>query len=268
MDDQPLRVQPLGIGGILDHALILWKQNMVVLLITGVCIFGPLDYAGTRLADFVSASVLEGMASTIGIFPLVLSRVAWDAVLVVKYATIDTLYAAVCIHYLGQRYMGGSGGRAYTSFFDSVRYILRLCFRLVPIHLVYFAVYVALTALCVLPGLAFNALLYLRTPVMVLEDERPIRAFLRAASLVRRQYLVSFAIIAVLTVMGVCAYGMREVPGLGIFLSHALSRVIGTFDYAVVTVFYFSARSLLEHTDLDLLAREVDSDEVDDTPIL
>jgi hypothetical protein len=271
VDHQPLRVQALGVGGILDHALVLWKQNAGVLLVTAICIIGPLDYAGEMLAQWVHDLVFVRWAGTPPEIRSFFSSAAMYAVYIVRSATIYTLYEATCNHYLGVRYMAGRHGGASTSFRYSFWKMWRLSGRLIPIHLIFYVVHYALSMMCIVPGQAFYALLILRVPVMALEEQGPIRGFKRAVALIRGQYLVSFALIVVLFSVSIATQSLSSiltVPYLGAAFGYALSRIPVTLEVVITTVFFFSARSRMEHIDLDLLAREVNSGEVNDGPML
>lgn len=270
-DNQPLRVQALGVGGILDHALVLWKQNMGVLLVTAICIVGPLDYAGEVLAQWVYDLVFVRLVDMPPELRSFLSTSTMYAVYIVRSAAVYTLYEATCNHYLGLRYMAGRHEGASTSFWYSFRKIWGLSGRLIPIHLIFYVVHYALSMLCIVPGQAFYALLILRVPVMALEEEGPVRGFKRAMALIRGQYLVSLALMAMLFSVSIATESLSStltVPYLGAAFGYGVSQIAVTLEVVITTVFFFSARSRMEHIDLDLLAREVDIGVADDRPIL
>jgi len=166
------------------------------------------------------------------------------------------LFEATFCYYLAHDYMG-----SHRTVRASFARALSMAFRLIPIHMVFYPIYYGLDMLCMAPGILIYAMFFLRIPVMVLEDGRPVASFSRAVRLLYGYWHV--AILAVIVLVTVYLpldlfTGLGDMPYVGPFVDSTLVNLTDSFEVAVFTVMYFSARCRNEHLDLDLLARDVD----------
>lgn len=252
----------LGIGGVVDDALLLWRMRIGVLFAFVLFVFAPVDC----LVSLAESLVVES-AATQGPMGLLVYYGFWLAIQgVFMSAVIATLIEAVLTHHFAMTYIGQP-----VEWRASFRRMRAIALWAIALHAVLYPVYFLLSSLCVLPGLLFYALLFPRLAVMTLEDAGPFRAVTRSLSLIRGQWHIPVVVVIVLVSVQLLfsfIASWAELPSVGAYVTSVATGMCMTFETSLAAVLYVSCRCRHEHLDLDLLAQAVDAQGAEGGPVL
>lgn len=246
----------LGVGESLDHALYLLRDNGRVVLWSILLFIVPTKI----LCDWTSGALVavttgfEEMPAEVSGFIPGLVYLGFSTL--IEGAVVATLFEATLCIYLGHRYLGTP-----LTVGAALRRTMSRAWVLIPIHMLFYPLFIAGYMVCVIPGVALYSLFFLRIPVITLEGQGPVRGMARAAVLFPSAWA---AILCAMTLMTVSQLFIGDLSGLTPFwlVDTALRAVVmgltQCFEVALTVVLYFSARSRREHIDLDLLAQQAD----------
>ncbi|MCE9605152.1 MAG: hypothetical protein K8U03_09660 [Planctomycetia bacterium] len=253
------QVQKLGIGGILDQAIHVFKDNFVLLFSIYAVTLLPI----TLIVGFVQLSLgLDVQAlqklppeEQLGILttlflPLLVS--------IPLYLLAYPLWNAATVHGIASMYVSRP-----TTLGECIKSGLKRWFPLVgTLFLTGLAVALGILLL-VIPGLIFSFWFALAQPVAILEGTSGGTAMGRSKQLMKGNILKLFI---VFLVVGVINLGVGMIGGLvtqpfvSLIVQAVLSGVTQILGAAVLVVFYFSARCEHENFDLQMLAASVDDE--------
>ncbi len=248
-------IEELDLGGILDHAIWLFKNHFrLVALIVGVLLIPATLLTSLFLvpaaSDFEAVQADEPMAQGLQELAPVFVVSALSAML---FLAFQSLTQGAITHGIAHAYLGKTvTGR------ECIMVALAKWHRLIAAAIVAGLGMSVGAMFCLLPGIYLFLAWYIIYPVLMFEDQPTLRVFGRSAALMKGQKLKALAIVVVLTIIGL---GVRALAVLlpGEYLSSIANYVIQSFliafDCIVVTVMYFSSRCATENFDLELLAR-------------
>jgi hypothetical protein len=256
-------LKPLGVGGILDQTILIFKDRFGLFLLIVLClriptvaIFNYLLYANQfpmalQPTDAQASELFQrlGQLYLTVIFPSILINV----LLVAPITDGALIYAAARI-YLGQP----------TSLGDSFRAALSRYFPYVVASILWSLMLFVGGLCCVLPGILLAFRFALVLPVVVLERLSGFAAFERSRILMNFDSMTNYVTLFLLGcgVIGV-QFGISSGAGLigqlhaQALLTALLQSVASAFATIAVVVFYFSCRCRAEGFDLIHLARIV-----------
>lgn len=255
--ERPYRVQDLGIGDILDHALYLLRDHWKSLLAIA---------AAVGLPFYVLAAVVQVWATPESIDAIMAGETPDDVnpldfvyMSLVPLATSFFLYvigmplmAAALTHNAAMAYFG-----APVTAKQSILVSMRLFPKVVLCAFVYGVACFIGGMLCVIPGILAQCAFFLYIPLLVLENPPLADVFPRSVRLMKGFMWVSFLLILSINLIGMFSgassffynnYDLQSAIGFG------LSVVLAALQAIVATVLYCAARCRHEHLDLDLAA--------------
>lgn len=252
--DSSYRVGPLDAGGVLDHAIYLYRDHFkqvaaimgLFLLPTLVVMDGALLVLEQRVGEPVPTEMGSFLAVTL--FSVVYGMTLQVVVLPIASGALTYALAA-----------------AYTGRPVHVRASIGHAIRRAPrlIGAAFIAQLIILVGSClfVIPGIYAQVIFIPLYAILVLED-CPIRAaFSRCTTLMygerMKGLLLLFAILIVSMASGVLDF-FAGLPYLAFVWADVIQAFATGIPVASWTVFYFSARSRLEHIDLDLSVRSIE----------
>lgn len=257
-------IRERDIGGVLDEAIILFRDHFKLLLLISVFILMPANLIVEVLAARYeqSAPQLDPATTPSDAEALRLATLAGAQAFLFMFVVlaITIVYGSwvegAVIHSMASRYLGRPVPTG-----ESFKVGLRRLPVLAAANLLVLLAGFFGACLCILPGLLLVALYCIAPAAVILEHAGPMEALSRSYRLIRSYLWQTLGLIL--------AIGVLEM-GLGMFgalvPAHAAVLVISAFLESVFTVFshltllmlYFSVRCRVESLDLDLLTRAVE----------
>jgi hypothetical protein len=240
---------PRDIGGVFDDAIALWKAHLRPILLA----YGLVVFPVALLQTFSAAQ--SGMAD-FDSFQAIWAMQVEQVSMLALFGAADVLTSAFLIVYVGRRVVG----RPWTPR-ACLRYTARKALILLPLFLVIFIAVTIGMCMLLIPGLVLSVFVYLVSPVIMLEDEGFVGGIRRSFSLVGRQFWQAFAVILITGLVALSAEGFAG-PGTfyGIWWllipAAAASALTSSFSTMAKLAFYLSARSRVEHLDVDIAVRD------------
>jgi len=247
-------IRTLTMGGVLDHAILLFKNNFKLMVILVSVVLLPVELVFGIAQEILNPYIQPGQfdPDTALLYPMVFMGVNLIYMLAMLFAVPFTQVAV--IHAIAKRYLGED---------VEWRACLRVAIRLFLIALV-INILVGLavglgTLACILPGIYLSCVLMVPVQALVLENANPIDSVSRSWRLLTGMFLEVLVLTFVLgfMAMGTVAAMFVPIPFLGTIISQTLGALFVAFQSVVFTVLYFSARCRHEHLDLDLAADAV-----------
>ena len=254
----PYELRKLGIGGVLDQAIRIVRDNLkpLLIIVSPMLVFAilngllavylfPAGDPSTLTADQIAAN--QSAALTQGAI----------------YGAIGTAITLLLIpwvngsliHFVSQRYLGHEITATAAMARGWKRY-----WPLFWTQLLYIAVVTFGFILLIIPGIFFIYWYLLSYQVAVIERLSGYAAMKRAKQLVKGSLSQLFLLMLVLTVFNfLLGAGAGFIPDLNIrvAVSGVLGQVLGLVSLAALVVFYFSCRCKVENYDLEHLAAEM-----------
>jgi len=257
------RIRELGIGGILDDAIELFKVDFKNILKMLVYCFIPCSAILNFLQSFFQERMSTGQSDS-ELIGFSLMMLVTGVYILVLYGLILPVTSGFISHNAAALYLGKPA-----SFGDSLRKARSLFPRILAVVLLTNLMVTIGSCMCFIPGLIAQLFLFVTVPVVVLEESKVFDTFGRSIALMKGDLLKAFI---TSTIVGIISFGLGG--GAGYFLpmiaKHSLvglgfasvASAIGTgcttaFTILVSVVFYFSARSRAEHLDLVLMANRM-----------
>lgn len=253
------RIQKLGIGGVLDQAISLLRDNIGLLFQVMAFLYIPFQLAVslyfTSIAPQLPPSptqedLIRFQQATVANLPVVMPFGLFSLVVVLPITN------AAIIHAIAEIYLG----RKVTAL-QSIQFGLsRLGPMLLTIFLTFLVIFGGIL-LFIVPGILFAIWLGLAQHVTVVEKISGINALGRSRKLVRS----SMGTFIILGIVGL-AVGISLGVVAGMLGQNYLSTVVGVFVQAIatlfgsamMTVYYFSCRCIVDNFDLEQLALAVE----------
>jgi hypothetical protein len=247
-------VRELGVGEIIDHALVLFHDLLGLVVWTLLCTLIPFLIAQNGVLFAAGDSVrLDPFVQLL----MVMRLAVWSAPLqmlgmltVRPLATGAIAYAAAML-YQGQK----------ATFPQAFRVSLRLYRKLAAAYFLWFLAFTGGNAACGIPGFFLAIVFAPAFAVMVIENARPVQAFRRSYFLMNGHRVKTLVILLVLSAVEVGATALLHlIPAEAVYVvgSSAIEAFVWAFDAVLCVVLYFSARSRLEHLDVDLAVAAVE----------
>jgi hypothetical protein len=255
-------LKPLGVGGILDQAILILKNHFALFLKIALCLQVPAAI-GLNLFVIKTMPAPSPQATPEEMAELMRTQLAFLAtflpILMVWMLVVIPIMNAVIVHasacvYLGKPARVGSSFRAGLT-------------RAIPLiwtsSLMYFFI-AGGYMLCVLPGILLTFWFALAPTVVVLEQVSGMTALRRSWHLMRTawaEHYLTFFLLSLLIggINGGIGVGSQFVfeQRTASIVSAVLQGVSWTLGYAAAVVFYFSCRCRVENFDLVRLAEAV-----------
>lgn len=252
-------IKELGLGGILDQAVAIIKDNFGLLFVISLVLFAPYTIA----QGYLNAQFLEQIMDVESQPEGGVEEVSFDfgpllwmyALMLVGMLTVLPLTNAAVVHAIARIYLGQS-----VTVGSSFRYALSIVLPLVWTWFFMYFIIVLGFMLCFIPGILFAIWYALSTQVAVIEKRWGWEAMKRSKALVRAQPNTFVMLLVMLFVINICiGFGAEYIPEANtqIIVSALIQSLSVMFSSAVLVVYYFSARCKHEHFDLDVLAQAV-----------
>lgn len=252
------RIQHLKLGGILDQAIAIVKNNFGLLF--GILLFAWVPYS--LIAGAINLAIAPQLppnptmqdvsrfqAEAVENLPITLAIGLFGGLIILPLTNAAIIYA------VAERYLGKS--------ITARQAISKGLSKIVPLVGTSILMGLAIMGgllLCVIPGILFALWFGLAQHVVVLEDVSGTTALGRSKQLVR-PYLGTFLalglvvfIIAFLLGMGVA---FVPSPPVSMVVGIIINAAVTMFSAAAFVVYYFSCRCGLENFDLEHLAASV-----------
>lgn len=243
---QAFEIRELGLGGVLDHALRLYRQTFSDCLVAVLAISGPL-YVINALLD---RAATQGYLSQSG-------ADTWNILVFLVYLIllVPLQYAIVTATQAGT-YLGAPVSR------QAAFQLARGCYlRLLWVRLVRYLLLLVGLLLVVLPGLWVYVRYFFAEEAIILEDARSGEALGRSASLSREVFgLIVLGSLCFGLGSGLLYFSLDAVaqPLLRLCLEVAVSVLLVPAEQALSCVLYFSARCSGEQFDVELATLRTD----------
>ncbi len=257
-------IRPLDVGEMLDHAIAMIRDRFKLFFLIAVCLLLPYNILGA-----IAMYILDRMMwpQPIPADPDALMISPWAFLggglffmiyLGLFIALVLPLTAAAVTHAGSRLYMGDETVTARESWrraFETAR-------RVIPgVVLLNIAVGIGYM-MCIIPGVILQLIWFVYMPVLILENSGVIDGFRRSMHLMNGHKLKGFVIVLMIAIisMGVSGWSAVLPPGVltvvAVALEGLLESIIQMGSILLGLAVYFSARSQIEHLDLDLLVRE------------
>jgi hypothetical protein len=259
-------LKPLGVGGILDQAIRVFKDHFVLFMLIMVCFQMPLNCAYSWLIqkdtpvvsqkatpEEARAALQSQFHNFLVFFPLMLVTL-----LIATPITNAALVHATSKVYLGKPTgVGESLWAALTRFFP-------ITWTWFLVSSIIFLGFIA----CIIPGVIFAFRYYLATDVVVIERVSGFAALRRSRELMlsdrTKHYNTAFLLGIILFIIniGIQQGTVRLIPDplVSAVVATVLQGIGGAFWLIAIVVFYFSCRCRAENFDLVQLAEAVAAD--------
>ena len=261
-------VTELGIGGILDQSVRLFRDHFKFLIVLGCIPFLP----GLIMA-FLShvETPTFGPASSTEMAPQVMwASSGLSTILFILNLLVLTFTNAICTgaaaYGLTHRYLGND-----VSAGESLRAVMRRFMPLLGASILYALGTVIGTLCLIIPGIYLTLAWYVLYPALLFENLTVFQAFGRSRRLMVGHKRKAFNVVFVL---GIIMFGSAMFAGMipNAYASAALSELVTScnvlFNAVVVTVMYISARCRVEQFDLELLTQMVEGKSRAEEPVL
>jgi hypothetical protein len=255
------KIQHLGLGGILDQAIAILRDNFGVLFTIVLILIVPCQLANEliKLAgepdlppDATWEERLEAQQNFEGSPALAFASVVIN---LVNNVVLLPLANAAVIHAVARLYLA----RPVTAF-EAIGHGFRRLLPLIGTSILVWLAIIGGLILLIIPGILFALWFSLSTHVVVLEDVAGPTALGRSKKLVRPHLgtlIVLGLIMMVITlglVLGAMFIPQPHLRAIGTSLANGLATLLGT---ATLVVFYFSCRCAEENFDLHYLAEAI-----------
>lgn len=251
-------IRQLNLGGILDQAIAIVKDNFMLL-------------AGILLIVWVPYQLIAGAVNLV-IMPVLppnatpqdMAAMQQEVVANLIYTLPLTLIGLFVVLPLTNAAMVFAVAQVYLGYAITPLEAIRLGLRRIG-PLIWTSILMGMAIfggllLCLIPGILAALYFGLAQHVVILEDTSGIAALKRSKTLIT-PYLGTFLILGViLTIIGAMIGGgsaLIPIPWVQMPVMVALQGVMTLFSTAAFVVFYFSCRCGLENFDLEYLAESV-----------
>ena len=259
-------IKELGIGGVLDQAITLLKDNFGHLLILMCVLWVPSQIAiglmTINLVDLPQGNqaqdpeqVRDALDALEALDPRTL--VIGGASALIAIAVILPLTNAAMIYTVARLYLGKSIGVG-----EAYGRALQVILPFFGTGILFYLILVGGFILCVIPAIIFFFWFALWRQVVIIEGVSGIAALKRSKFLMTGNIFNFFVLGLILIVINMSVNAPTQfIPNQ--YLSTVFQSVVSTgfvaFQAAAMVVFYFSCRCKAEAFDLELLAAAVDS---------
>lgn len=255
------QVRQLGLGGILDQAIRLLKENFGLLLGIALVLEIPFavvtgyvtdSFAESIPDEITDENVIAMQQTAAGKAPLMLLMLFLNSYVVIPLTNAAMVFA------IAGKYLDTpvSIGQAYKQAFA----------RIFGLIWTWFLLGMAIMGglfLCIVPGILAAFWFSLATQVVIIERISGFAALKRSRELMKGNIANLFVLGLLIGVISLAIiFGAAFIPqhDLQVFGSAIAQGITTIFGAAVIVVFYFSARCQHEHFDLTLLAQAVGAD--------
>jgi len=269
-------IKELGLGGVLDHSIRLYKANfrfiaMVSLLLVFPFLFllclaiesftQSLEVLTASLTSYTESLEETGTGSSIdgGWYSLKMFGLVFLAWCAYFFALIFA--DGVVCYGIAQRYLGKA-----LSLAEAFRYTMKRIGKLLLVSIIGTLGFMLGCLFFIIPGVYVVLILFITTPILMFEDISSMASLKRSRLLMKGHLSKALALLFILTLIGWAAGGVTglvPVPFVAVLLSTMVSSLLMGFQMVNVTVFYFSARCKHENFDLQLLGQSFDSPQQD-----
>jgi hypothetical protein len=256
-------LKPMGVGGILDQAILILKDNFGLFLKIALCLQIPvgivLNLVLTQKQPMPSPNATPAemqvflQTQMLFVFTVMMPLLLLMMVLVIPIMSAAIVHATACV-YLGKPTSVGSAFRV------GIERAGPLIWTWI---LVYFFTFVGFM-LCVLPGILMTFWYALATTIAVVDGVTGMPALQRSRNLMRAAWANHYLTFFLLTILLAFINGGIGAGSAFVFERHVasivsvlLQAVTGSFGSIAMVVFYFSCRCRIENFDLMLLAEAV-----------
>lgn len=251
---RPYELRELGVGGVLDQAIRIVRDNLkpLLIIVSPALLFTILNgLIGLALAPRLDPSIpLEAQLAAIQSAALTQTAIGTVVSLVLLPWVNGSLIHFVSERYLGHEITAGAamarGWKGYWPlFWTSLLVLVAVVFGFL---------------LLIIPGIYFSFWYLLSHQVTVIERFSGFAAMKRSKQLVKGSLNQAFLILFVLGVFGfLLGAGAGFIPDLNIrvVVTSVLQQALGLVTLAALVVFYFSCRCKVENYDLEHLATEM-----------
>lgn len=256
-------IKELGLGGILDQAVAIIKDNFGLLFVISLVLYAPYmiveGYLNVYfLEQFMDAEPQTEPGEFDGNVSIDFSPLFWMyAVTLIGVLTILPLTNAAVVHAISRIYLGQA-----VTVGSSFRYAFSIFLPLIwTWFFMYFIIAIGFMLL-VIPGILFSIWYAISTQVAVIEKRWGWQAMKRSKALVRAQPNTFVMLLVMLFVINLCiGVGAGYIPEANaqVIVSALIQSFSVMFGSAVLVVYYFSARCKHEHFDLDVLAQVLET---------
>jgi hypothetical protein len=238
------KIKAMGVGGILDQAISVTKDNFGLLFGIMAGIYLPI----ALLQSFLPVMLSEQLdAPTLGIIALVFGVIAGLFVLPISNAAVT--YA------VSERYLGRD-----VSFGEALKFGVTQIGPLVWTSILMGLAIMGGFILLIIPGILFALWFGLAQQVVVLEGINGAKALGRSKTLVRpnlgTMLILSFILGIIGMLMGMGAAMIPQVH-VQLFVICLLNTVVTMLTLVAMVIFYFSCRCKVENFDLEHLAASI-----------
>lgn len=255
-------IKEMGVGGILDVAVRLFKDHFGLLMritfylmIPFSLVHGLVVYAITpQLHSGVTTEQMMEMAPALAIASLVNLGLALVFGLIVSPVTNAATISALASEYLDRPATAG----------ESVRFAFRILWKLIITNFLAGVLIMLGFVLFIIPGIYLAFRYWLTSHVVALEGKSGSDALKRSGALMKGNMGKAFVLGLLLAVIGMMVgmiVGLIPVPIMQVVVNVLVRAVLFAVGTAAGVVFYFSARCKLEHFDLMVLAEAVGREE-------
>ncbi|AGW14099.1 hypothetical protein [Megalodesulfovibrio gigas] len=226
----PFTLRPLGLSGVLDHAVRLFVRTFADCLVTVLAVSGPFYVINTLLDRAAAAGMLT--ESTAAVWNILIFLCYFFLLVPLQQGIITPLLAA---EYLGEPITRSQAFRLAQARFWRLVWARTLRYTLVLAGLPVFLVL----------GIWLYVRYFFVEEVVILEDSSPVRSLGRSGQLSRHAVWMILLTSTVFLTGSIAAFihleSMRD-PMLRMSLEVALSVLLVPAELAVNCVLYFSAR--------------------------
>ena len=255
------QIRQLNLGGILDQAIAIVKDNFM--LLAGILMIVWVPYQ--LIAGAVNLVIMPDMAAAES--EMDLAAMQQEVVVNLIYTLPLTLIGLFIVLPLTNAAMVFAVAQLYLGYtitpIEAIRLGLRKIVPLVGTSVLMGLAIFGGLLLCLIPGILAALWFGLAQHVVILEDTSGVAALKRSKTLIT-PYLGTFLILGViLTIIGAMIGGgsaLIPIPWLQMLVMVALQGAMTLFSTAAFVVFYFSCRCGIENFDLEYLAASVGGD--------
>ena len=260
-------ISEMGIGGILDQAVALFRNHFWLLIKIALCMYIPINLVFSFITLAIMPDMTSEMAQQRGAamgeaaIPLMVVTVIY--VLLFSFI-VNPLTQAAIIRAISREYLGNP-----TTTGESFKFAFKRLGALI-ITSIYAGLLIFLgLMLCIIPGIYLAFRYWLATYSVVIEETSGGAALKRSGVLMKGNMGKAFVlglivgVIAMLVNMVGSIIPSREIASV---VQVLLQSVILAFGAGAGVVFYFSSRCGNEHFDLTLLADAMGEEPPEITP--
>ena len=256
-------VRPLDVGEMLDHVIAMVRDRFKLFFVIAACLLLPYNILGGIMIHIFDVMMIQQPIPADPGAPVTPWATFGGALFFVLYmglfvAVVIPLTSAAVIHAGGRLYVGDASVTAR----ECWRRAFRVARRSIPAVILYSIATGIGYGLCIIPGVLLQIIWFVHLTVLVIEDSGVIESFRRSFHLMRGHKLKAFVILIVIGVISVFSSGWAAIPLGGVLTVTAviiealIESILQIGGFLMSVAMYFSARSQVEHLDLDLMVRE------------